>query len=81
MDCLGGLCCVCVFFLMLNNMQIVFGCLRPEMAMDSRFHKVEPMLGERVAHGQSTVRLGTVKNSPGLLDWTENVLVFLHTIA
>ena len=24
-DCLGGLCCVCVFCLMLNNMQIVFG--------------------------------------------------------
>ena len=25
MDCLGGLCYICVFFLMLNNMQIVFG--------------------------------------------------------
>ena len=36
------------------------------------FHKVEPMLGERAAHGQPTVRSGTVKNSPGLLDWTEN---------
>ena len=37
-----------------------------------RFHKVEPMLGERVVHGQPTARLGTVKNSLGLLDWTEN---------
>ena len=37
-----------------------------------RFHKVEPMLGERVAYGQPTARLGTVKNSPDLLDWTEN---------
>ena len=51
------------------------------MAMESRFHKVELMLGMRVAHGQSTARLGTVKNSSGLLDWTENVHVFLHTIA
>ena len=51
------------------------------MAMDSWFHKVEPMLGERATHGQPTVSLGIVKNSPGLLDWTENVHVFLHTIA
>ena len=36
-----------------------------------RFHKVEPMLGEWVAHGQPTAHLGTVKNSPGLLGWTE----------
>ena len=28
------------------------------MAMDYRFHKVEPMLGERTAHGQSTARFG-----------------------
>ena len=27
---------------------------------------------ERVVHGQPTARLGTVKNSLGLLDWTEN---------
>ena len=53
---------------MLNNMQIALGCRRPEIAMDSRFHQVEPMLGERAAHGQPTTRLGTVKNSPGLLD-------------
>ena len=41
---------------------------------------MEPMLGERIVHGQPTARLGTVKNSPGLLDLTENVHVFLHTI-
>ena len=34
------------------------------MAMDSRFHKVEPILGERAAHGQPTARFVTVKNSP-----------------
>ena len=51
------------------------------MAMDSQFHKVEPMLGMRAAHGQPIARLGTVKNSPSLLDWTEYVHVFLHTIA
>ena len=56
-DCLGGLCCVCVFFLMLDNMQIVLGCMRPETAMDSRFHKVEPMPCERATHGQPTARL------------------------
>ena len=80
-DCLGGLFCVCVFCLMLNNMQILLGCMRPEMAMVSRFHKVEPILGERAAHGQPTARLGTVKNSPDLLDLTKNVYVFLNTIA
>ena len=37
------------------------------MAMDSRFHKVELMLGERAAHRQPTARLGTVKNSPDCL--------------
>ena len=26
-------------------------CVRPKMAMDSRFHKVEPMLSEKAAHG------------------------------
>ena len=51
------------------------------MAMDSRFHKVQRMLGMRAAHGQPTARLGTVKNILGLLDWIENVHVFLHTIA
>ena len=34
------------------------------MAMDSRFHKVEPMLGERAAQGQPTARFGTVKSIP-----------------
>ena len=75
MDCLGGLFCVCVFCLMLNNMQIVLGCMRPETAMDSRFHKVEPSLGERATHEQPTARLGTIKNNPGLHDWTKNVHV------
>ena len=37
------------------------------MAMDSRFHKVELMLGERAAHGQPTARFEIVKNSPDCL--------------
>ena len=37
------------------------------MAMDSRFQKVKPMLGERAAHGQPISCLGTVKNSPDCL--------------
>ena len=35
--------------------------------MDSQFHKVESMLGERATHGQPTARLGMVKNSPDCL--------------
>ena len=39
------------------------------MTMDSRFHKVESILGERAAHGQPTAHLGTIKNgSDCLLD-------------
>ena len=34
--------------------EMVLGVVRPEMAMDSRFHEVESMLGERVVHGQPT---------------------------
>ena len=37
------------------------------MAMDSRFHKVEPMLGERAAHEQPTAQFVTVKNNPNCL--------------
>ena len=40
-----------------------------------RFHFVEPMVGERDAHGQPTAQFGTVKNSPDLHDWTKNVHV------
>ena len=43
---------------------MVLGVVGPKMAMGSQFHKVEPMLGERAAHGQPTARFGTVKNSP-----------------
>ena len=50
------------------------------MTMDSRFHKVEPMLGERAAHGQPTAHLGTVKNSPDLLVGLEMSMFYLHNI-
>ena len=46
---------------------MVLAVVRPEMVMDYLFHKVEPMLGERVAHGQPTAWFGTVKNSPDCL--------------
>ena len=42
------------------------GVVRPKMAMGSRFHKVEPMLGVRAAHEQPTARFGFVKNNPDL---------------
>ena len=42
------------------------------MAMGSRFHKVEPMLGERATHGQPTAPFGTAKNSQDC-SWTKMV--------
>ena len=36
-------------------------CVRPEMAMDSWFHKVEPMLGERAATDSPLLGLGLLK--------------------
>ena len=65
MDYLGGLC---------DNLcnKLWVGCCWAGNSHGFRFHKVEPMLGEKAAHEQPTARLGTVKNSPGLLDWTEN---------
>ena len=48
-------------------MKIVLGVVRPEMAMDLDSKEVEPMLDERVIHGQPTVKFGTVKNSPDCL--------------
>ena len=64
-DCLGGLC---------DNLcnKLWFWCYCTGNGHGFWFHKVEPMLGERATHGQPTARLGTVKNSPDLLDWTEN---------
>ena len=47
------------------------------MTMDSRFHKVEPMLGERAGHGQPTAHLGTV---PDLLVVPEMSMCHLHNI-
>ena len=46
-----------------------------------QLHKVEPMLGERVAHGQPTAQFGTVKNSPSLHDWTKMSMCYLHEIS
>ena len=62
---MGGLC---------DNLcnKLWFGCFWAGNGHGFWFHKVEPMLGELDAHGQPTAHLGTVKNSPGLLGWTEN---------
>ena len=48
-----------------------FGCFWAGYGHGFRFHKVELMLGEWAAHGHPTAHLGTVKNSPSLLGWTE----------
>ena len=66
---------------MLNNMQIVFGVYEAENGHGFRFHKVEPMLGERAAHGQPTTQIGTVKNSPGLLVGPKMAMCYLHEFA
>ena len=55
----------------LDNDKLCFGCFWVGKGHGFRFHKVELMLGEWAAHGQPTARLGTVKNSPDLLGWTE----------
>ena len=54
---LGGLC---------DNLcnKLWFGCCWARNGHGFRFHKLEPMLGERVVHGQPTARLGTVKSVP-----------------
>ena len=48
------------------------------MTIDYRFHKVEPMLGERATHGQPTARFETVKNSAGLLVGSQISMCYLH---
>ena len=64
-DCLGGFC---------DNLcnKLWFGCYWGENGHGFRFHKLEPMLGERASHRQPITHLGTVKNNPGFLDGTEN---------
>ena len=66
---------------MLNNMQIVFGVYEAGNGHGFRFHKVEPMLGERAAHGQPTAQIGTVKNSPGFLVGPKMSMCYLHEFA
>ena len=72
MDCLGGLCYICVFWLMLNNMQIVFDVYETGNGHGCWSHKVEPMLGEKAAHGQPTAQIGKQSR---FTCWTENVHV------
>ena len=66
---------------MLNNMQIVFGVYEAGNGHGCQFHKVEPMLGERAAHGQPTAHIGTVKNSPGLHVRPKMSMCCLHEFA
>ena len=54
--------------------------VRQGNGMDSRSHKVEPMLGKRAAHGHPTARFGTVKNSPNVLVGLKMSMCFLHEI-
>ena len=58
-DCFGGLC---------DNLcnKLWFECCWVGNGHGS-------MLGEWATHGQPTARLGTVKNSPGMLSWTKIV--------
>ena len=62
---MGGLC---------DNLcnKLWFGCCWTGNGHGFWFHKLESMLGEKAAHGQPTAQFGTVKNSPDLLNWTEN---------
>ena len=60
-DCLGGLFYICVFCLMLNNMQFVFGVYEAGNDHGCWFHKVEPMLGEGLPTDSPLLRLGLLK--------------------
>ena len=60
---------------------VILGVMRSEMAIDFDSKEVEPMLDERVVHGQPTYCLGTVK-IVRVDGWTEIVHVcYLHNIA
>ena len=60
---------------------VVFGVVRPKMAIDFGSKEVEPMLDEGVVHEQPTYYLGTVK-TVRVDGWTEIVYVcYLHNIA
>ena len=77
MDCLYGLCYICVFLLYnLNNMKIVvLGVVGPEMVMDFGSKEVELRLRRGLSTDSPRIVFGTVKNCPGLLGWAENVHV------
>ena len=60
MDCLCGLCYICVFFLdNLNNMQIVV-LVGPKMAMDFDSKEVEPRLMRGLSMDSPPTVFGTV---------------------
>ena len=59
---------------------VVFGVVRPDMAIDFGSKEVEPMLDEGAVHGQPTYCLGTVK-TVWVDGWTEIVHVcYLHIL-
>ena len=58
-----------------------FGVFGPKMAMDFGSIKWNRCLVRALSTDRPLLVLGNVKNSLDLLDWTENVHVFLHTIA
>ena len=74
LDSLGTVWAACGVIYAINYDLV---CMRSEMAIGFRFHKVEPMFGEWDAHGYPTARLGTVKNSPDLHWLDQNVHVLM----
>ena len=68
MDCLYGLCYICVFLLdNLNNMQIVvFVVVGPEMTMDFSSKEVKPRLMRGLSMDSPRTVFGPVKISPDL---------------
>ena len=65
LDSVGNVWMVCVIIYAINY---GFSVLGLKMVMDFG----STLLGEWAAHGQPIARVATVKNSPGLLGWTEN---------
>ena len=53
----------------IHAINCVLVCMRPEMAMEISFKKVEQMFDEWAAHGQPTCSvLGLLKTVPGLCE-------------
>ena len=65
------------FFVISYALNYVLMCMRPEMAMDFGFTKWNRCLKSGLPMDSPLLGFGTVKNSPGLHWFDQNVYVFI----